>query len=37
MSNEGTQYVMNLFNQENRVIKNRVDLRNFFNSVVEEL
>ena len=36
-SNEGTQYVMNLFNQENRVIKNRVDLRNFFNSVVEEL
>ncbi len=36
-STEGTEYVISLFNQKNKIIKNRIDLKNFFNSIVEEL
>ena len=35
--NENMKYVVNQFNQENKTLKNRIDLRNFFNSIIEEL
>ncbi len=34
---ENIANVISQFNQENKVLKNRIDLRNFFNSIVEEL
>jgi len=34
---ENVQNIINEFNQDKRLIRNRIDLRNFFNSIVEEL
>ena len=37
VSNENMKYLLKQFNQENKSLKNRIDLRNFFNSIIEEL
>ena len=34
---ENVQNIINEFNQDKKLIKNRIDLRNFFNSIVGEL
>ena len=36
-SNENIKYLIEQFNQDNELIKNKADLRNFFNSFIEEL
>ena len=36
-SNENIEFIIKQFNQENRILRNRVDVKNFFNSIVEEL
>ncbi len=36
-SNENIDYLINQYNQDNKLIRNKVDLRNFFNSFIEEL
>ena len=35
--NEGVQDFIKQFNQQNKSIKNRVDLRSFLNAIIEEL
>ena len=35
--NENMLSIIQQFNQENRLLRNRIDLRNFFNSIIEEL
>ena len=36
-SNENTKNFIKEFNQDNKPIRNKMDLRNFFNSLIEEL
>ena len=36
-SNENIDYLIKQYNQDNKLIRNKVDLRNFFNSFIEEL
>jgi len=36
-SNQNINYILQQFNLDSRPIKNRIDLRNFFNSIIEEL
>ena len=35
--NENMLSIIQQFNQENRLLRSRIDLRNFFNSIIEEL
>ena len=36
-SNKNTRNIILQFNQDSKTIRNKVDLRNFFNSIIEEL